>query len=412
MPILTIILMVPVFILHFLKFLGEVIGNLLAYVVLISVQYVPKVIRVLLVSVCITYTLIFYNFPSWALYLLLISTILTIIAPYVIEIQLNKLYNSKFNSFEAIIIFIIVQLIILHQIYLFSTTLSYNFICQLIITLMLSAAPIYTLRSIYRGYSVGVNLQKQIRRNKVAKQIFKSIEKGKKKSFSLFLRGFETNNRLRYTIVPPLKNWITDGGRYTTKDEYALYPPHSNADNLKAMIDDFAIDDIENILLKVYQSKNPLITLGKPFESFGAGRLTANENNWEDKVLSFMRFANEILVVPIKRKGTISEIKQIIELGYLPKTIFIMPSIISGRSYAKSGSSYEKYWEEIREELKDSLLLPKFQSEGAIFKILLNNEFIIESAYWNDEISSLYIKYCINKLNENYKNLIKDNYSH
>jgi hypothetical protein len=82
--------------------------------------------------------------------------------------------------------------------------------------------------------------------------------------------------------------------------------------------------DFETTLTAALEfAKIPLIALGKPGETLGAGRFATDDEHWREVFKPLASQASGLILVPSLHTGTMYEIKWIIENSALSKTIFV-----------------------------------------------------------------------------------------
>lgn len=137
-----------------------------------------------------------------------------------------------------------------------------------------------------------------------ARQILISALRNESMLFSLYLRSFEITNRL-HTVTGEQQSFLGTFG--SLKND----------------------GDFEEQLADAMSSLAPLVGLGMPGEAIGAGRISTPERNWQRNILLLMERAEIIILVPSARPGTLWEMEQIRNRGYLGKTVFLLPPGIS-----------------------------------------------------------------------------------
>jgi hypothetical protein len=181
-------------------------------------------------------------------------------------------------------------------------------------------------------------------RDTVAATVLRNIETGIKSPFHLYLRPFEVTNQIR------IRNM--NRGRLLVTDAKRLNEP--------------ATHDLETLLAKAVWIRRPLIALGKPGESFGAGRIKTDEQEWKADITLLMQNADLIFVIPAARSGIKWELELIRDKGYLSKCIFIMPPEPQGHITFPFA---EEMWNKAEPELKTiGFELPPYQRDGLLFK--------------------------------------------
>jgi hypothetical protein len=76
----------------------------------------------------------------------------------------------------------------------------------------------------------------------------------------------------------------------------------------------------------------PIVALGRPGEAIGAGRILADESTWRTAAAKLMLRASLIICIPSAHPGTAWELEQIVQSGYLAKTVFFMPLVVKSFS--------------------------------------------------------------------------------
>jgi hypothetical protein len=137
--------------------------------------------------------------------------------------------------------------------------------------------------------------------------------------------------------------------------------------------------DFEGILQDSVRDTTPLVALGRPMETYGAGRILTDDENWKAKVTKLMEASTTIFLIPSNHAGTLWEIQQILQSGWLEKCIFIMPPVGATKWTKEPGENwhYDKSlvdaaadWSLAQEALTDlGIHLPAYEQTGAIFTV-------------------------------------------
>ena len=157
--------------------------------------------------------------------------------------------------------------------------------------------------------------------------------------FFLYLRAFETTGRLRVPLYLRLRKLSVGAARLVT-------------------------NDVESYVSTAVRRIAPLIALGRPGEAIGAGRIVTDDAAWKGDVLTLMRRARAILLVPSSRPGTLWEIETLQREGLWSKVVFIMPPRTKGDLDSR------ERWEEARRAMAaEGLEAPEYQERGLLFEV-------------------------------------------
>jgi hypothetical protein len=158
--------------------------------------------------------------------------------------------------------------------------------------------------------------------------------------FYLYLRAFETTGKLRVPLYLRLR-----------KISLGLLQLVTN--------------DLESYVSNAVRGVAPLIALGRPGEAIGAGRIVTEDKNWEADIVTLMKRAKGIFLVPSNRPGTLWEIDTLKREGLLlNRVIFIMPPRTKGALDTK------ERWEIAREVMgAHGLEAPEHQERGLLFEV-------------------------------------------
>jgi tetratricopeptide (TPR) repeat protein len=125
--------------------------------------------------------------------------------------------------------------------------------------------------------------------------------------------------------------------------------------------------DLEEVLAsKLEQGPWPLIALGNPdVQSFGAGKITTNDETWRNDLTLLGKNADFVIVVPCATEGTSWEIEWVVINKFLKKTVFVMPP---------SSGDRKQWWEENWLSLQNwsrylGLDFPDYASKGLFFAL-------------------------------------------
>jgi hypothetical protein len=201
-------------------------------------------------------------------------------------------------------------------------------------------------------------LRQQAARDHEAASILASIEgsSGTSERFALYLRPFTATKNIP-TSLP---------GSYYTDSKFD------------------GLIDFEAILEDAQPDATPLIALGHPNETYGAGRLTSEDETWKTKIIELMQGAKTIYVIPSEHAGTLWEISHMQKTQLIRKCIFIMPptgAAIWRKEEEKDWTYDEPFvdepsqWSTTRNALQAvGITLPEYDKAGAMFTITESGE--------------------------------------
>ena len=186
-----------------------------------------------------------------------------------------------------------------------------------------------------------INLQ-QARNDLTAQRIMSELRANPEApvaEFFLYLRAFETTGRLRVPLYLRLRK-------------------------LSVGLNQLVTNDVESYVSNAVRGVAPLIALGRPGEAIGAGRIVTEDANWMADIVTLMKRAKGILLVPSSRPGTLWEIETLKHEGLLNKVIFIMPPRTKGRLDTR------ERWEVARQALNSyGLQAPEHHEQGLLFEV-------------------------------------------
>ncbi len=182
-------------------------------------------------------------------------------------------------------------------------------------------------------------------REERAKLIVARLQAGQDvKQFSLYLRPFSTTEKFHVSNPDPRTIPATPASLYTPKS-FEL------EDSLATALDGFA----------------PLIALGRPGGNLGAGKITVDDQNWQQSLTTLAAAATIICIVPGHHDGTRWEIEYLKRMKYLNRAVFFMPP---STKVPDPKIDAEKYWAEARIVLQQSgVTLPPYSRGGLIFTL-------------------------------------------
>lgn len=184
--------------------------------------------------------------------------------------------------------------------------------------------------------------KRQIKRDIKAGLLLERLRQGCKESFSLYLRSFAQEEKLKRR--KGVWWYVLREGNILGIDQETL----------------------DLTLSAEVRSSYPMITFGLPGELVGAGRLPVTDAEWQPLILMLMKHAKVIFIVPGTSKGVIWEMETL-NRHYHEKTIHIMPPT---KYYQGAMKDAEKHWYATRQALiPRGLFLPVYDWQGALFML-------------------------------------------
>jgi hypothetical protein len=177
--------------------------------------------------------------------------------------------------------------------------------------------------------------------------------------FYLYLRAFETTGKLHLPFYLRLRRKCIWVGQW------------------------LLTDDLEGYVTVAIGGRAPLVALGRPGEAVGAGRILTEDERWKSDIVTLMRRAKGILLVPSDREGTIWEIDTLRAEGLLGNVVFVMPPLSRGEY--DTGAR----WAAAKQAMAvHGLEAPEHQDRGMLFRLapdgkLLNAEPLILGSLWS-----------------------------
>ena len=175
----------------------------------------------------------------------------------------------------------------------------------------------------------------------------------KERLFFLYLRPFDTTNRFKlkddHLNLFSWETWERDG-----------------------------FDDIERIISRALEPTYPIVALGRPGEHRGAARLLTSELEWRNTVKYLIHRAELIIVIPGPNPSTLWEIEQLKTGNFLGKCLFVMAPL-NNIFYISENTDIIASWEKASRHCSTyGVELPKYISDGALFRIYSTNPYNID----------------------------------
>lgn len=153
-------------------------------------------------------------------------------------------------------------------------------------------------------------------------------------------------------------------------------PKHGKLPTMVSFYSEGKTTDVEIMLERAVRKSGPLIALGQPGETIGAGRIAMTEEEWKPTFEALARRAACIFIVPSERTGTRWEIAWLRDGAYLAKAIFIMPPKLTEKTELRRGKltrirvDMESLWRQAAGVLsKEGIHLPPYSKSGLLFKL-------------------------------------------
>jgi len=159
--------------------------------------------------------------------------------------------------------------------------------------------------------------------------------------YVLYLRSFDSTGAIVETEL--LESKSSDG---TTRVQKRTY-------------------ELETQLADAVGDLCPFVALGKSLEHIGAGRIEVGDENWKAAISKLMERARLIIMVPVVNPGTMWELDQVIERGWVSKTLFI--NIPERQKWLWFGSKFQQSddWPFVQKKLNEAgFTLPAFANSG------------------------------------------------
>src|SRR5262245_9597594 len=141
--------------------------------------------------------------------------------------------------------------------------------------------------------------------------------------------------------------------------------------------------DFEGLLEDALRDTLPLVALGRPMETYGAGRILTDDLTWQTKIIEMMQAAQTIFVIPSNRPGTLWEVEHILQNNLIEKCLFIMPPTGAVKwtkepeerwHYDEALVDQARDWQDTVQALAPMVRLPLYEQSGALFTISPSGE--------------------------------------
>jgi hypothetical protein len=226
----------------------------------------------------------------------------------------------------------------------------YSPLAILLIILCFGAS--YTLYKRHKEYVASY----QARRDEAAIKIFNAVRASSyEQKFAVFLRPFYTTDKIisRHIMMMPVQ--------YGTTTTY------------QTVIIEHRLEDA---IVDAFRRTMPVVALGKPGETFGVGRILADEDSWQKAAAELMDRAALIIFQPSSRPGSFWEMNQIMLHRYLSKTVFIMPP------NPTKWKDLRGDWDLLKQNISSSgITFPEYQEDGLLFSVDAKGQFISEKLF-------------------------------
>jgi hypothetical protein len=141
----------------------------------------------------------------------------------------------------------------------------------------------------------------------------------------------------------------------------------------------------ETLVIQLFEQRGMLVCVHEPGSSFGMGRITFRDDEWQRGVLEMCERASAIIIYPAASAGTLWELGKLSSHEWLNRTFFFMPPNIplhglSSRIIRLIGSKQRTQfqeltdlngsWERVRTRCRGiHLELPEYCDQGGLFRI-------------------------------------------
>jgi len=184
---------------------------------------------------------------------------------------------------------------------------------------------IFLLLAVLSAVLVGITLisgyRAQRAKNKRAQSLVRIAlsDRPYMESVAIYLRPFEkTGKFFKAGIMTESKSGNDQAGFHVIQ-----YKPTRADLKRKAAAKTYVL---EEFISEALNDLMEVVALGERDQIFGIGNVEVKEDRWTDVITSFIEHAELIIVVPAANNGTYWEMREIIRLQALRKTVFIMPS--------------------------------------------------------------------------------------
>lgn len=127
------------------------------------------------------------------------------------------------------------------------------------------------------------------------------------------------------------------------------------------------VHDTERAMAQAMEDHAPALSLGRPNDRLGAGRIETNDDHWKPLFEKLIAHASRVVMVPIGQPATMEEIRAIAGTpDLLAKTVFVRPANRKRKAFRFTPDpairSIRGMWNWTREQLAD--VLPDFPDFG------------------------------------------------
>lgn len=195
----------------------------------------------------------------------------------------------------------------------------------------------------FGGLALSIASRRWLRRlrqresDSLAQHILAELRAGRDpaREFFVYLRAFETTGRLRAPLFSFDLGSLGLGRLRTT--------------------------ELESFIGAALMKVGPLVALGRPGESIGAGRIETSDEGWRNDIARLAERAKAIVLIPSHHAGTLWEAEYLEQRGLLARTVFVMPP--ESRAF-----NWRAHWSQARIAMGPlGTSLPEYQELGLIF---------------------------------------------
>jgi hypothetical protein len=192
----------------------------------------------------------------------------------------------------------------------------------------------------------------QKRRDDYALSIFNALKVGTVQEFAVFLRPFYLTGQIAQS-------------------------QSSGTDHATAVTYEFEAE-----IIGALAELMPALALGKPGEAIGVGRILTDESTWKTAAAELMSRSSLIICVPSAHHGTAWELEQIVQNGYVAKTLFFMP--ISVASFSSLQQQRDDWNLVVEFMARYGVAFPRYREVSPINRTELNYAFASLGAALHD----------------------------
>jgi signal peptidase I len=159
--------------------------------------------------------------------------------------------------------------------------------------------------------------------------------------------------------------------------------------------------DAELNFAAALESLMPFLALGDRSRSYGAAKLKATDDTWQEEIGGLVRQAKLIVAVPFNRPGTLWEIRLIFaDYTLRTKSLFFMPPMLRRPLRAwRFTRHHRRMWEEARHSLElEGIALPPYRRSGCFF--MLGQDGGLLHVFPSDQFSTEFVRKLLSAISD------------